>query len=89
MQDSTMMWLRDPHWFLNQYILEMGFDNQDDQPLLDKVNLLTRDQALLVFHVLDARLQNSISVNNDELKGLILDMSPEKILQEVQPRILH
>jgi len=42
---NTLLGFRDPHAFALDQVLALGLEDQVDQPLLDGVQQLTRDQA--------------------------------------------
>ncbi|MDD2745036.1 MAG: hypothetical protein PHU93_00705 [Candidatus Gracilibacteria bacterium] len=51
----TLLGFRDPHAFAKDQVLGLGLEDQEDQPLYDGIDTLTRDQAsylrlLLVGH---------------------------------------
>jgi hypothetical protein len=42
---TTILGFRDPHAFATDQVLALGLEDQADQPLLNGVQQLTRDQA--------------------------------------------
>ena len=52
MNESIILWLRDPHAFLREEIIILWLEQENDGPLLDKVDALTRRQALLIYHTI-------------------------------------
>lgn len=41
----TLLWFRDPHAFAKDQAFGLGLEDQEDQPLYDGIDALTRDQA--------------------------------------------
>lgn len=62
-----------PHEYLRAEILSRGFHDQSDSSLLDTVDRLTHETALLLAHVLDTRIRHAeLSISDDELATFIL-----------------
>jgi hypothetical protein len=69
----TLLGFRDPHEYAKQEIFMLGLDNQEDQPLYDAIQHLTRDQAsYLRLLLLDSpRIDGVITMTKDRLTELI------------------
>jgi hypothetical protein len=62
-----------PHEFLKAEILSRGFHDQSDSSLLDTVDRLTHETALLLAHVLDTRIRHAgLPISDEELAIFIL-----------------
>lgn len=71
MEEYNVYIFRDPHAFLRDEILRRNFEGADVS-LLGIVDNLTYDTALLVFHVLDARMKHNFSISDEEFATFIM-----------------
>ena len=64
---------RDPHAYLHDTIYNLGFEDQVDQALFDKVSLFTRQQAMLVAEVLRVKVDETETLDPTEVAQFILE----------------
>jgi hypothetical protein len=72
MQEMENLGFRDPKETLKNIILMQGYEYQQDQPLLDRVDSYTREVALEVLGVLEEYIRRGHPIHNDELNDFIL-----------------
>lgn len=72
-ENMTILGFRDPHAFTKEKILMMGLEDQEDQPFLDAVDTLTRDQAsyLRLLMLNATHVDGIISITKDRLTDLL------------------
>ena len=85
---NQVLWLRVPQDRLKNIILMHWYEDQQDQPLFDRVDIYTRDVALQVLNVIEIRLEVARAISQEELANFILsDDWIEPVF--VAPRVLH
>lgn len=72
MQAMENLGFRDPKETLKNIILMQGYEDQQDQPLFDRVDSYTREVALEVLGVLGEYIRRGYPIHNDELNDFIL-----------------
>jgi hypothetical protein len=88
MQAIENLGFRDPKETLKNIILIQGYEDQQDQPLFDRVDSYTREVALEVLGVLEEYIRRGHPIHNDELNDFILsDGWIEWMVKS--PRVLH
>lgn len=85
----TILGFRDPYAFTKDTVLRLGMENQEDQPFLDAIDTLTRDQAsylrLLMLHATSA--EGVVFMTKDRLMCLIDAAQNFQLLQAQE--IMH
>lgn len=71
-QEENSTFVITPHEYLRAEILSRGFHDQSDSSLLDIVQNLEYETALLVAHVLDTRIHHNLAISDEELASFIL-----------------
>lgn len=85
---NQVLWLRVPQDRLKNIILMHWYEDQQDQPLFDRVDIYTRDVALQVLNVIEIRLEVARAISQEELANFILsDDWIEPVFEA--PRVLH
>jgi hypothetical protein len=88
MQAMENLGFRDPKETLKDIILMQGYEYQQDQPLLDRVDNYTREVALEVLGVLEEYIRRGHPIHNDELNDFILSDGWAESTVEIS-RVLH
>lgn len=80
MKEPLTLGLRDPHAFLREEVIALWLEANEDGPLLDRVDALTRRQALLVYHTIMMVRASGREIEDERVKHLITHPSEEAIV---------
>ena len=80
MKEPLTLALHDPHAFLREEVMALWLEAEEDGPLLDKIEELTRRQALLVYHTIMMVRGSWSEIEEERIKDLIENPSEEAIV---------